>query len=96
MRHHSLLRQSEKNTFHPLNLIGTPFRISLILIFQLISFRSSSRIATLEMLDEIEELELVLEHYVISWGIKVAPDRQAECAPFLAWGLKFEETAASE
>ena len=33
----------------------------------------SLRISTLEILDEIEELDLVLDHYVISWGFKSAP-----------------------
>lgn len=28
-----------------------------------------SRIAGLEMLDEVEELELVLEHYGVTWGL---------------------------
>lgn len=29
---------------------------------------TSCRISKLEMLDEIEELELVLSHYAVSWG----------------------------
>ncbi len=28
------------------------------------------RISQLEMLDELEELDLVLEHYAITWGVK--------------------------
>ncbi|KDQ20202.1 hypothetical protein BOTBODRAFT_27613 [Botryobasidium botryosum FD-172 SS1] len=35
------------------------------------------RISRLEMLDEIEELELVLDHYAISWGAKLPPDSEA-------------------
>jgi len=29
------------------------------------------RISTLELLDEVEELDLVLDHYIIAWGVKV-------------------------
>jgi len=42
----------------------------------------SHRIARLEMLDEIEELELVLQHYMIGWGVKATED-----SPFAAWNL---------
>jgi [phosphatase 2A protein]-leucine-carboxy methyltransferase len=43
------------------------------------------------MLDEIEELELVLDHYVISWGVKVAGDNETR-ETYLGWGLKYQET----
>nr|GAT48584.1 predicted protein [Mycena chlorophos] len=33
------------------------------------------RIAHLELVDEIEELELVLDHYAITWGIRAPPER---------------------
>jgi len=32
-----------------------------------------SRISALEFLDETEELELVLDHYAITYGLKVSP-----------------------
>lgn len=35
-----------------------------------ITNRGRRRISKLEILDEIEELRLVLEHYVIAWGTK--------------------------
>ena len=46
------------------------------------------------MLDEVEELELVLEHYAIAWGVKL-PDGEggeggegrALKAPWESWGL---------
>ncbi|KAH7928678.1 leucine carboxyl methyltransferase [Leucogyrophana mollusca] len=46
------------------------------------------RISSLEMLDEVEELNLVLEHYAITWGVKLlgtvdAPSR----ARWASWGL---------
>ncbi|KAF8584278.1 S-adenosyl-L-methionine-dependent methyltransferase [Ramaria rubella] len=44
-----------------------------------------SRIAALELLDEIEELELVLDHYVISWAIKESPAGEITLK---TWGLK--------
>lgn len=43
------------------------------------------RISQLEMLDEIEELELVLQHYAITWGVK-ANDAEAQAA-WKAWGF---------
>ncbi|KAI0002228.1 S-adenosyl-L-methionine-dependent methyltransferase [Russula compacta] len=43
--------------------------------------RELRRLSRLELLDEVEELELVLDHYAISWGVKVpegwARDRTA-------------------
>lgn len=39
----------------------------------LISYEESQRISSLEMLDEVEELDLVLAHYAVTWGLKL-PD----------------------
>jgi [phosphatase 2A protein]-leucine-carboxy methyltransferase len=51
-------------------------------------------IAKLELLDEIEELELVLDHYVISWGVKQSADTGEGLA---TWGLRPKAgVAASE
>ncbi len=41
------------------------------------------------MLDEIEELELVLQHYAITWGYKLYGSANAD--HWSAWGLKAEE-----
>ena len=49
---------------------------------------SSRRISQLEMLDEIEELELVLAHYAITWGIKLPPDHSNLQADWTSWGLR--------
>ena len=38
------------------------------------------------MLDEVEELDLVLEHYAITWGVKVTAP--ALVTPWTNWGLK--------
>lgn len=46
-------------------------------------------IARLEMLDEIEELDLVLSHYVISWAVKVP--LEGEYDAYRGWGLVREE-----
>ena len=35
-----------------------------------IDSRELQRLSQLEMLDEVEELELVLDHYAVSWGVK--------------------------
>lgn len=40
------------------------------------------RVSRLEMLDEVEELELVLEHYAVSWGMR---------GKWGDWGLKARE-----
>ncbi|KAL0955887.1 hypothetical protein HGRIS_002085 [Hohenbuehelia grisea] len=43
------------------------------------------RISKLEMLDEIEELELVLAHYAITWGLWAGADQESA---WTSWGLK--------
>lgn len=43
------------------------------------------RISTLEFLDETEELDLVLDHYAISWGLYLPPDHVGF---WNHWGLK--------
>jgi [phosphatase 2A protein]-leucine-carboxy methyltransferase len=52
--------------------------------------RNDCRISKLEMLDEIEELDLVLQHYAITWGIKLpsAVDDSKLKAKWLEWGIK--------
>lgn len=44
-----------------------------------------SRISQLEMLDEVEELDLVLEHYAITWGYKLYEHEHS--AQWGGWGL---------
>jgi len=41
------------------------------------------RVSQLELLDEVEELELVLGHYAISWG--TVPGKEMQ---WKGWGLK--------
>ncbi|KAL1746640.1 S-adenosyl-L-methionine-dependent methyltransferase [Schizophyllum fasciatum] len=43
------------------------------------------RISQLEMLDEVEELELVLAHYAITWGVRTPGDSSPTWA---VWGLQ--------
>ena len=38
------------------------------------------------MLDEVEELDLVLAHYAITWGLRLFGPNVA--APWQNWGLK--------
>ena len=40
------------------------------------------------MLDEIEELELVLAHYAITWGAKLPPNATDLKAKWASWGLR--------
>ena len=39
------------------------------------------------MLDEIEELELVLAHYAITWGLKLPVNADGPQASWTPWGL---------
>lgn len=60
-----------------------------------ISREEAERISRLDMLDEIEELELVLGHYAITWGVKV-PESKADVKDhWTGWGLQPKETNAS-
>ncbi|RPD71897.1 leucine carboxyl methyltransferase [Lentinus tigrinus ALCF2SS1-7] len=53
--------------------------------------RELERIAQLEMLDEIEELELVLAHYAITWGAKLPANSGQLKARWADWGLRRKE-----
>lgn len=50
------------------------------------------RISQLELLDEIEELELVLAHYAVTWGVKLPPGGGKPQASWDEWGLKTKNT----
>jgi [phosphatase 2A protein]-leucine-carboxy methyltransferase len=39
------------------------------------------------MLDEVEELDLVLAHYAVTWGLKL-PSGQTPPSKWIEWGLK--------
>jgi len=48
------------------------------------------------MLDEVEELELVLQHYAITWGVKVFGNEESLYkANWNEWGLKPKISASS-
>ncbi|KAJ7039061.1 S-adenosyl-L-methionine-dependent methyltransferase [Mycena alexandri] len=49
------------------------------------------RIAQLELVDEIEELDLVLEHYAITWGLFIPPSASATL--WSQWGLSIKAAA---
>ena len=46
-----------------------------------------TRISRLEMLDEVEELELVLEHYAITWGVKLSGENIRSGSRWTQWGI---------
>ncbi|CAL1711392.1 unnamed protein product [Somion occarium] len=57
-----------------------------------ISHQELERISQLEMLDEIEELELVLQHYAITWGVKLYErNGQSLKANWKGWALRAPE-----
>ncbi|KAF5384462.1 hypothetical protein D9757_006494 [Collybiopsis confluens] len=51
------------------------------------------RISKLEMLDEIEELDLVLEHYAITWGLSLT---SSSMGTWSEWGLVKREWNAQD
>ena len=57
--------------------------------------RELRRIAQLEMLDEVEELELVLDHYAISWGVRF-PDENWVREDGDTWGLVRKDQVENE
>jgi len=41
------------------------------------------------MLDEVEELDLVLAHYAVTWGLKLPTGQRLNSPPrWIEWGLK--------
>ena len=46
------------------------------------------RISALEMLDEVEELNLVLEHYAITWGVKLDGSAELSDSFWRHWGME--------
>ena len=47
------------------------------------------RISSVEMLDEVEELDLVLAHYAVTWGLKLPAGQQLNSpTKWTGWGLK--------
>ena len=51
-------------------------------------FMFNLRISALEMLDEVEELNLVLEHYAITWGVKLDGSSELSNSSWAKWGMK--------
>ncbi|KAI0653530.1 leucine carboxyl methyltransferase [Cubamyces menziesii] len=58
-----------------------------------ISQAELERISQLEMLDEIEELELVLAHYAITWGVKLPSNADGLKAQWREWSIKRKATS---
>ena len=54
-------------------------------------------ISSLEMLDEVEELDLVLAHYAVTWGLKL-PSRQQlnSTSKWTEWGFEFKALVDSD
>lgn len=48
------------------------------------------------MLDEVEELDLVLEHYAITWGIKLSGEDTGFGSRWAQWGINPIITAREE
>jgi hypothetical protein len=70
------------------SVIRFPFSIPLSSFsFLLELMLPYSRIGKLEMLDEVEELDLVLEHYAVTWGVKLPSDGSTTAA-WDRWGME--------
>ncbi|KIJ15595.1 hypothetical protein PAXINDRAFT_99461 [Paxillus involutus ATCC 200175] len=52
------------------------------------------RISNLEMLDEVEELNLVLEHYAITWGAKTFVPSETSRSFLRQWGPRIPSVAS--
>jgi hypothetical protein len=53
-----------------------------------VSFLGAPRIAKLELVDEYEELDLVLAHYALAWGLKMDKSSDPSLQRDLGvWGL---------
>lgn len=77
-------------TLRTMNLHGTNFFlfVNSAIVLKNVCFLHC-RIAKLELVDEIEELELVLGHYVVSWAVKADRGVLSErAAASEMWGLK--------
>ncbi|KAG6335404.1 hypothetical protein ID866_3678 [Astraeus odoratus] len=61
-----------------------------------ISQSELARISTLEMLDEVEELNLVLEHYAITWGVKLDGYSDSSNIPWDQWGMSRKPEPSNE
>ncbi|KAF9222489.1 leucine carboxyl methyltransferase [Gyrodon lividus] len=61
-----------------------------------ISYSELERISSLEMLDEVEELNLVLEHYAITWGAKTFMPSETSRSSWGQWGLKVPPAASKD
>lgn len=40
------------------------------------------------MLDEVEELDLVLDHYAITWGVKISGEDIASGSRWAQWAIR--------
>ncbi|RDB25119.1 Leucine carboxyl methyltransferase 1 [Hypsizygus marmoreus] len=77
----------------PLRFLNTGFTAARALTLReiwksYISPEELERISTLEMLDEVEELDLVLEHYAVTWGLLLPNPDAAAQSQWGGWGLK--------
>ncbi|KAF9019758.1 leucine carboxyl methyltransferase [Hymenopellis radicata] len=61
---------------------------------QYISRTEVNRISSLEFLDEVEELNLVLQHYAITWGLSLPKSKHQ--SSWGVWGLKKQSTEVEE
>lgn len=61
-----------------------------------ISQSEVERISALEMLDEVEELNLVLEHYAITWGVKLDGSSDLSNSLWANWGMKSISNVSDE
>ncbi|KAK7036429.1 carboxy methyl transferase for protein phosphatase 2A [Paramarasmius palmivorus] len=61
---------------------------------QYIDLSELERISRLEFLDEVEELDLVLDHYAITWGVSLPSSAPSE--PWRGWALKQKQREEEE
>ena len=58
-------------------------------VFSVSTHVAPPSMSSLEMLDEVEELDLVLAHYAVTWGLKLPTGQRLNSASkWIEWGLK--------
>lgn len=77
--------QEEFNLVRRVATVSGPRVVKILVLAYTVPYSISS----LEMLDEVEELDLVLAHYAVTWGLKLPSGHQlGSPSKWVEWGLK--------
>ena len=65
------------------------FVVRRLLAFAIVSLKRDPRCLRLETLDEVEELDLVLDHYAITWGANWPDAEGGETSKWSSWDMRW-------